>query len=141
MRMARWPLACAWPTNSASVCGRIARSVGSNAAASPETSRVIRLRSLRSYGGQVRPSRKCEGGASPELLQRGLDDGRNLGVLAEADQRGVDGATGGHLGDLQAEQRGDGLAGRAGLVRRRDLGMEGGHGAVGDRLFPELRRD
>src|SRR5689334_11541159 len=102
MKTLRFPFACCCPTNSLSVCGRSALSAGSNGAGSPETSRSGR--SLTTHT----PS-------PPQLLQGGLDQGRDLDLLAEAGGGGFDDAAGGGFGDAQAQEGGHGLAGGAGL--------------------------
>ena len=65
MNTFRLALACAWPTNSARVCGRSARSGGLDGGGSPETRR----------------------GSPAELLQRRLDQRRLARVFAQAQQR------------------------------------------------------
>src|SRR5580765_6818743 len=89
MKTLRLALACAWPTNSASVCGRSARSGGSAGAGSPETRRVT-----------LAPS-------SAQLLQGGFDQRRRFGLFAQSQGGLFDDASGGGLGDAQAHQGGD----------------------------------
>ena len=98
MKTLRLALACSWPTNSARVWGRSALSVAA------------------SNGGSG-SRRRLSAGSPAQLLQRRLDQGRTARRPRPGGAGPVDGAAGGDLGDAQAHQGGDRLAGDAGRRR------------------------